>query len=317
MPCPPTGGDGLGAELKIFTAQELQQADPQPPQFMIDRILPAGFVILAAPPKIGKSWLSLAMADAVAEGLPFWGFETVKGSVLYLGLEDSGYRLNSRLKAIGSRMPPNLHLAIHGAETIGAGLVEQMGQGADAHSDARLIVIDTLGRVKGIGRPGMNAYENDTAIFSPLQRFAVKRGLCVVGVSHFSKAKNIPDVDPFERITGSVGAFGAADGAWVLYGKRGEEQRLLITGRDIQDADLKVKFHDGIWEMLGNSEELEKQRVLDEYRRSGLAKTIRAMVHEQGIWDCTASQLLEALYQREKDFTITNTRDLGKYIRQY
>ena len=37
------------------------------------------------------------MADAVAEGLPFWGFETIKGSVLYLGLEDSGYRLNTMI----------------------------------------------------------------------------------------------------------------------------------------------------------------------------------------------------------------------------
>ncbi|MBQ9257974.1 MAG: AAA family ATPase [Acidaminococcaceae bacterium] len=307
----------MASELKIFTAQALKEANPQPPQFIIDKVLPAGFVMFAAPPKTGKSWLCLSIADAIAEGHSFWGFQTVKGSVLYLALEDSDYRLNSRLNLIGSRRPPNLQLAIHGADTIGAGLIEQMSKWADENNDARLIVIDTLGRVKGAGKPGMNAYENDTLMFSPLQQFAVKRKLCIVGVTHFSKAKNISLDDPFERITGSMGAFGVADAAWILYGKRGEEQTLKITGRDITDADYKVKFENFTWELIGNSEELENQRRIDEYKRSGLVKTICALVQQQGFWEGTATQLLNEVCEREKYCPITNTRDIGKYIRLY
>lgn len=307
----------MANELKIFTAEELQAADPQPPQFIIDQILPAGFVILAAPPKIGKSWLCLSIADAVAEGQPFWGFQTKNGSVLYLALEDSGYRLNSRLKAIGSRMPPNLHLAIRGAETIGGGLIDQLSGWVDANPDARLIVIDTLGRVKSAGKPGMNAYESDTALYAPLQQFAVKRGLCVLGVSHFSKAKGLAIDDPYERITGSMGAFGVADAAWILYGKRGEEQTLRVTGRDIDDASFKVKFSDCTWKMLGASEKLERQAAVDEYKRSPLVKTVRALVRQQGFWEGTATELCNQIWVLEKDCSVSSVRELGRMIHHF
>lgn len=312
-----TGGDSLATELKVFTAEELQAADPQPPQFVIDQILPAGFVILAAPPKTGKSWLCLALADAIAEGSTFWGFQTVKGSALYLALEDSGYRLNSRLKAIGSRMPPNLHLAIRGAETIGGGLIEQIGKWADSVPDGKLIVIDTLGRVKSAGRPGMNAYEADTQMFAPLQQFAVKRGICLIGVSHFSKAKGLALDDPYERITGSMGAFGVADAAWILCGKRGEDQTLRITGRDITDAEYKLHFKGATWHMLGNSEALEKQAAIDAYKQAAIIRTIRALVKEQGFWEGSATILLNEIWSREHDCSAANARELGRQIHQY
>ena len=303
--------------LKIFTAEELQAADPQPPQFIIDQILPAGFVILAAPPKIGKSWLCLALADAIAEGQPFWGFPAAKGSVLYLALEDSGYRLNARLKAIGCRMPSNLHLAIRGADPIGGGLIEQLTGWADANPDAKLVVIDTLGRVKSAGKPGLNAYEADTAMFAPLQQFAVKRGICVLGVSHFSKAKGLALDDPFERITGSMGAFGVADAAWILYGRRGEDQTLRITGRDLTDAEFKLRFEGATWRMLGNSEALEKQAAVDAYKRTALVRTIRALVKPHGFWEGSATDLLNEIWQREHDCSIAKSRELGRQIHNY
>lgn len=307
----------MASELQVFTAEQLQAADPQPPQFIIDQILPAGFVILAAPPKTGKSWLCLALADAIAEGNTFWGFQTVKGSVLYLALEDSGYRLNSRLKAIGSRMPPNLHLAIRGVETIGGGLIEQIGKWADTVPDGKLIVIDTLGRVKSAGKPGMNAYEADTQMFAPLQQFAVKRGICLVGVSHFSKVKGIALDDPFERITGSMGAFGVADAAWILYGKRGEDQTLRITGRDITDAEYKLRFEGATWHMLGNSEALEKQAAIDTYKRAALIRTIRALVKPHGFWEGSATDLLNEIWEKEHDCSVANARELGRQIHHY
>ena len=57
--------------LKIISAADLQQATLEPPAFVVDTLLPCGLCVLAAPPKTGKSWLCLALADAVAKGEPF------------------------------------------------------------------------------------------------------------------------------------------------------------------------------------------------------------------------------------------------------
>ncbi len=58
-------------------------------------------MLLAGPPKIGKSWLALNIAISVATGTKAFGhFETVKGMVLYLAYEDSERRLNQRLNMI-------------------------------------------------------------------------------------------------------------------------------------------------------------------------------------------------------------------------
>ena len=306
----------MPAELKVFTAADLKKVNPQAPEFVVEGILPCGFTILAAPPKIGKSWLCLTLADAVAEGLPFFSFQTNGGSVLYLALEDSSYRLNSRLQTIGSRMTEALTLAIRGAATLGGGLLDQLRVWADAHEDARLVVIDTVGRVKGSSKPGLNAYEADTQLYAPLQEFAVKRNMAIVGVSHFSKPKYAVTDDPFERITGSTGAFGVADAAWVIYGKRGEEQTLRITGRDVDDQSFRIRFNSGHWQLLGASEEIERQRVLDEYRRSGVFKTIRALVEQQGFWEGSSTQLLNEVWLREKSCTIASTKELGQLLRE-
>lgn len=306
----------MSSELKVFTAQQLKAANPKSSGCVIESVLPIGLVTIAAPPKTGKSWLGLSIGDAVAEGLPFWGFQTVKGTVLYLALEDSAPRLNERLKKIGSRMPNNLHLAINGASTIGNGLIEQLTAWADANPEAKLIIIDTIGRVKGAHKPGMNAYEADTQAFAPLQQFAVNRKLCIIAITHFSKAKNISLDDPFERITGSTGLFGVSDAAWIISGKRGEDQTLRITGRDIDDAEYKIRFSNYRWTLLGDSEELETQTRLDEYKRSALISTIRELV-KHGHWEGTAKQIFDAMWSMFESSEITTVNELGKRIHQY
>ena len=303
-------------ELQVFTARQLKAADPKFPGCVIEGLLPYGLVTIAAPPKTGKSWLGLSIGDAIAEGLPYWGHPTIKGTVLYLALEDSGPRLNERLKKIGSRMPDNLHLAINGASTIGNGLIEQLTAWADANPEAKLVIIDTIGRVKGAHKPGMNAYEADTQAFAPLQQFAVNRKLCIIAITHFSKAKNISLDDPFERITGSTGLFGVSDAAWIISGKRGEDQTLRITGRDIDDQEYKIRFSDYRWIMLGESEELEAQTRLDEYKRSALVNTIRELVNH-GHWEGTAQQIFDTMWSMSESCEIVSVKELGKRRHMY
>ncbi|WP_078288801.1 AAA family ATPase [Mycobacterium sp. D16R24] len=55
-----------------------------PMNWMVTGLIPEGFGVLAASPKIGKSWLVLDIGLAIAEGQPVFGVPTDKRPVLYL-----------------------------------------------------------------------------------------------------------------------------------------------------------------------------------------------------------------------------------------
>ena len=301
--------------LQSFSAQDLALADLQPPEFIIDKILPAGYTLLAAPPKIGKSWLVLDLANSIAEGTPFWGFKTAKGSVLYMALEDSPYRLKDRLENIESSMPDNLHFVISDVEKIGQGLIEQLEMEIKKLPDLKLVILDTVARVKGKTPPGLNAYEADTAMYSLLQRMAINRGISILGVTHFSKLSKRNNDDPFERITGSMGGFGVADAAWIIRGKRNsKEMNLLITGRDLIDADYTIEFRNQKWILKGSTEELDAEARIEEYQLSGLIRTIRHLVQDSGgCWNGTAAEIQNEMKQKGYDDS-SSLQEIGRCI---
>lgn len=304
----PQSTDGL----RIITAAELKTADLKKPEFVVAGLLPCGLAVLAAPPKIGKSWLCLALADAVADGSKFWGFDTKQGAVLYMALEDSKYRLRERLQMIGSSMPDNLSLVYRGAKKIDGGLCDQISAWIDERQDARLVIVDTLARVKGSAAAGLNGYEADTQQFAPLQELAITKDISILVVTHFSKAKQFSPDDPFERISGTTGLFGVADAAWIIYGKRGQEMTLKITGRDALDAEYKLAQEKNMrWRLIGESEQLEEQRRMDAYKDNKLAQTIKALVNEGGRWEGTATQLQEEVMQRTQTVPATSCKELG------
>ncbi len=98
--------------LTTIDAKTLKEKQLPPVIFTVDRLISTGLSILAAPPKAGKSWLALWLCLQIAQGLPVWGRKTKQGSVLYLALEDSLNRLQSRLSALTAETPDNLHFAI-------------------------------------------------------------------------------------------------------------------------------------------------------------------------------------------------------------
>ena len=86
-------------DLKLITidADTLMSTSLPPTRFIINRLLPQGLHILAGAPKVGKSWLALWLCLQVAQGTRVWDFPTHGGTVLYLCLEDSLTRIQSRL----------------------------------------------------------------------------------------------------------------------------------------------------------------------------------------------------------------------------
>ena len=69
----------------IFSAAELQGRVFPPIKWIVPGILPEGLTLLAGKPKLGKSWLALDIAVAVASGGSVLGRECEPGPVLSAG----------------------------------------------------------------------------------------------------------------------------------------------------------------------------------------------------------------------------------------
>ena len=173
-------------KLETINAEDLQNRTYEPTPFLVEELLPEGLHILAGAPKIGKSWLALWLCLCVAQGQALWNFATTQGEALYLSLEDSFQRIQTRLFDLTEDAPPTLHFAIM-ADTLKRGLEQQIEQFLTDHPATKLVVIDTLQRVRSAGGDS-NLYANDYQDVGLLkQRFT---GLSGVGAK--TLGLNIP-----------------------------------------------------------------------------------------------------------------------------
>ena len=239
-------------KLETMTAEQLQSAPYAPVPFLVDELLPEGLHILAGAPKIGKSWLALWLCLCVSQGQPLWNFAVTQGEVLYLSLEDSYRRIQSRLFDLTDDAPQTLHFAIL-ADTLKHGLEQQIEQFLTEHPATKLVVIDTLQRVRSTGGDS-NLYANDYQDVGLLKQLADKHHIAILLIHHLRK---LHDDDPMNMISGSTGLSGAADSAFVLQknARSANAASLHCTGRDIPDRTLKLELgeDDHIWKLLADS----------------------------------------------------------------
>ncbi len=86
------------SSMEIMDVADLLKEEITPINWLVENIIPAGFTILAGAPKAGKSFLLLNIAACLVTGSAvFDAYQTKKGKVLYLALEDTKHRLSSRL----------------------------------------------------------------------------------------------------------------------------------------------------------------------------------------------------------------------------
>ena len=239
-------------KLETMPAEQLQSAPYAPVPFLVDELLPEGLHILAGAPKIGKSWLALWLCLCVSQGQPLWNFAVTQGEVLYLSLEDSYRRIQSRLFDLTEDAPSALHFAIM-ADTLKHGLEQQIEQFLTEHPATKLVVIDTLQRVRSAGGDS-NLYANDYQDVGLLKQLADKHHIAILLIHHLRK---LHDDDPMNMISGSTGLSGAADSTFVLqkHSRLANIASLHCTGRDIPDRTLKLEFgeEDHIWKLLEDS----------------------------------------------------------------
>jgi hypothetical protein len=252
-----SSGDGRdtsarGRPRTSWTAAELLAEEFPEPKWAVPGIAPEGCLLLAGPPKVGKSWLTLGLGVAVAAGGKALGkIEVPAGPCLYLALEDTPRRLKDRLIKMlaGDPAPDGLTLATS-CPSLTEGGDKRVAVWLDHHPDARLVVVDVFARMRSPHRPGPSAYEADYAAVSQMKAVADAYGVALVLVVHVRKAGA---EDFLETISGTNGLAGAADAVAVLRRSRGQaDGALQITGRDVDEATYALKFDAdlGAWQLL-------------------------------------------------------------------
>lgn len=253
---PPGGdsGDRSDTPRRVsWTAAELMAADFPPTRWAVPHLVAEGVSVLAGSPKVGKSWLGLNLAVAVAAGGKALGrVDVAAGPVLYLALEDTPRRLQDRLrKVLGKDGPPLDGLTfVTACEALPSGGGERIGRWLAERPGARLVVVDVFARLRGATPPNVAAYDADYAAVGRAKRLADSYGVAVLLIHHTRKAAA---TDVLDEVSGTQGLAGAADAVMVLKRSRGEADATLhITGRDVEEAEHALSFAPdiGTWQLL-------------------------------------------------------------------
>jgi hypothetical protein len=176
---------------------------------------------------------------------------------LYLCLEDSFARIQSRLFEITDEAPSKLHFAVM-SDVIGNGLelqIENFIKITPAQDLLSLIPCKSSQKYFRKCESHAADYDDITA----LKQIADRYKLAVVLVHHLRKSV---DNDPLNMISGTTGIAGGADSNFVLQkDKRTENTATLIcTGRDIEQRELLLEFNKEtfLWELIKPIQSAEK-----------------------------------------------------------
>lgn len=307
-------------KLNTLNGVELSLMDIKPVEFVIEGLVPVGLVLLASPPKYGKSWLCLDMALSVAMGRDFLGFKTNKSGVLYLALEDRWDRLIERSGKLlnEKKLPPLFNCGIDSA-TLDNSFIESLDGFLHEHPETKLIIIDTFVKIRGEAKRNESAYGVDSREAGVIKKFADTHGIAVVLVTHTRKGID-PD-DPFVNITGTYGVAGAADDMIVLTKqKRGDEvTKMSVTGRDVSYEEYPIVLKDGKWVRQSDSfddfiarTEIELKRAA--YMVGNTRKTILKLLEENGgTWTGFCGGIITKSKECGTPITLTSQK-LGKEL---
>jgi hypothetical protein len=290
------GGGSLGIEgvdllARLRNGAWLDRQDFPPLGYHVPGIIPEGSTLLVGPPKVGKSWLVLSVALAVASGGRVLGLEVERRPVLLLALEDGDRRLQERcriLLADGTPIPEDLEYLTEiepmtVLATIAAWLDRQRPEVAP------LVILDTLGKVMPPALMGESAYQRDYRVGSALKRLTDARPGTGLVVNHHDRKADSTDF--VEKVSGTNGLAGSADTIVVLARDRHAIDGLLsVTGRDVPEGEYAVRFDgpSGLWTLHGTGLADAAAAAAERRTTDGLDDRARAIVahataHPEGV----------------------------------
>ena len=262
---------------EIFSAKDMNNMTFQPIKWVVPGFIAEGLTLFCGKPKIGKSWLLLHAANAVAKGHNTLGdIRCEQGDVLYCALEDNKRRLKRRQEKLFAfeNWSERLDFMISLPRLAEGGLtfVESW---IKAKPSPRLVIIDTLARVRSPNRRDQTTYDADYVAIRGLQDLAGKYGLAIVLVHHLRKADSD---DAFDTISGTLGLTGAADATMIIR-RESSGTVLMVQGRDVEETKKAICFclDSCRWTIIGDADEVhqtaERSSIIEALRESGKCMT--------------------------------------------
>lgn len=255
-----------------FTARDLQGREYPAVRWIIPNLIPEGLSVLAGRPKIGKSWLALDIALAVAAGTACLGDVVPdQGDVLYCAMEDNERRIKNRIgKILGhdATWPDRLTITTKWKRLNEGGTID-IQEWVKTALQPRLVVLDTLATVKPLNTK--EGYQQDYAALTHTHRIANDAGIGIVALHHQRKGEA---EDPLDTISGTLAITGCADTSLVLSSTTAGKT-LYLRGRDVEEAEHAVEFNAATcrWKILGD---------VDDVRRSDTRRKMIAALKESG-----------------------------------
>ena len=201
---------------------------------------------------MGKSVFITNLVVATAtDGIVYGDLRCATGSAVYLALEDNERRLQKRIIAnLGGRKPTDRLKIITMQDrwpALGEGCLARLRKEIDALTNARLVVIDTLKRI----RPKTNGtkkqqYDSDYDDLTRIHELTTDYpSILFVIIGHTRK---MAAEDIYDTISGTQGLSGAVDSLAVFAGMRGVgKAKLYVDARDVMGTNKSVAYDKDTW----------------------------------------------------------------------
>lgn len=257
--------------VKSWQADALLSAQLPETRWIIPDLLPEGLSILAARPKIGKSWLALSICCAVGTGGRVLGRNVPRGRALYLALEDSPARLQSRMRKQHWPTGAAVEFELDWAPFVNGDGVEQLEARIDS-AGYTFVAIDVISRLTRC--TSTTQKEQIPGVLDALQHLALDHHLSLLAIEHHRKPSAMA-ADVIDDVMGETVKTANADVILGIYRERVQrEAHLKTTGRDVDELDLLINFdaETGTWQLVGNANE----------QLLSLERAILRLLHDDG-----------------------------------
>lgn len=219
------------------TAKEIMRTKYPELDWIVQDILPEGWALLGGRPKVGKSWLAMQIAQAIATNGKVFGKRVRQGKVLYLALEDNDRRLDRRMKA--QHWEETDDCVYHTEwKPFNAGGLEDL----DAEfkkTKYRLCIVDTVSRAFLL--KDHNDIAQVTKAYDTTQRFFERHRVSLLALDHHNKSASKDGYDPIDSIIASTAKTAVPDTIIGLAKTRGKKEAVLVVrGRDAEEWEEEV-----------------------------------------------------------------------------
>ena len=260
-PADPVTGVRRVSEVKYKYIGDIMRQDYPPIRWVVGGVLPEGLAMLYSAPKVGKSFLALQVAAAVAHGSALWNHTAWKpeaGEIAIIDLEQvEGAQMQGRFKHHGMTEDDYGAILIDDFPALDQGGEEELEILLNENPGLRLVIVDVWANVKPTAKGTSNAYDFEYKIAKRLRTLFLRRQCCCLVIHHDRKSEGGGITD---KASGSKALPAACNVVMWLQRSTGEANgTLTVTGRDVADVSLQCKFEERSWTVFPETETVEAQ----------------------------------------------------------